>query len=170
MARKVEVNWQEDEATLYHQYKHEKDPQNRTRLQALWLVRSGRTIKAAAEVIGVGYRTVQEWIGWYRQGGLAEVLSRRHGGHSGPPRRLTPQQETELKAKAEAGEIRAIGDGVAWAEETYGVKYTYWGMRWVFARLDLRPQVPRPHSPKASEAEQAAWKKGGLPKSSPRRV
>jgi len=165
MGRKLRIAWREDAATLYQQYKKEKDPQNRTRLQALWLVRTGRTVKAAAEVIGVGYRTVQRWIDWYRQGGVREVLSRRHGGHSGPPRRLSPKQEAELKAKSEAGEIRSIQDGVIWAETACGVVYTYWGMRWVFARLDLRPKVPRPRSPKASEAEQMAWKKGGLPRS-----
>lgn len=113
---------------------------------------------------------MQGWIAWYRQGGLAEVLSRRHGGHSGPARRLSPTQKAELKAKAEAGEIRAIGEGVAWAAETHKVAYTYWGRRWVFARLGLRPKVPRPRSPKASEADQMAWKKGGLSKSSPRQA
>jgi hypothetical protein len=54
MARKVEVTWQEDEETLHKLYKQEQDPQNRTRLQALWLVHRGHTIQAASEVVGVG--------------------------------------------------------------------------------------------------------------------
>ena len=92
---------------------------------------------------------------------MAEVLAHRHGGHGGAGRRLTPSQETELKAKAEAGEIRTLWDGVHWAQEAHGVKHTYWGMRRVFDRLGLKKKVPRPKSPKASAAQQEAWKKGG---------
>jgi len=165
MAQKAQIEWQEDEQTLYQLYRQEKDYQNRTRLHALWLVRQGRTMKEAAQLVGVHHRTVQEWVSWYRQGDIAEVLSHRHGGHSGPKRRLTPEQEAELKAQAEAGELRTIWDGVAWAKQTQNVTYTYWGMRWVFERLDLRKKVPRSISPKASAEEQEAWKKGGSPNS-----
>jgi hypothetical protein len=76
-------------------------------------------------------------------------------------RRLSPAQEAALKAKAAAGALRSIQDGVHWAAQQ-GVAYTYWGMRWVFARLDLAPKVPRPRNPQASPAAQAAWKKKGL--------
>jgi transposase len=111
--------------------------------------------------MGVHYRTIQRCVSWYRQGGLAEVLAHRHGGHGGPERRLMPEQEAELKAKTEAGEIRTIWDGIDWVQQMHQVKYTYWGMRGVFARLQLKKKVPRSRSPKASAAEQEAWKKGG---------
>lgn len=74
---------------------------------------------------------------------------------------MTPSQEAELKAKAEAGEIRTLWDGVHWAQEVHGVRHTYWGMRRVFDRLGLKKKVPRPKSPQASAAQQEAWKKGG---------
>jgi transposase len=109
----------------------------------------------------VHYRTLQEWVMWYRQGGLAEVLQHRHGGHGGPQSRLSEAQAAELKAKACTGEIRTIDDGVQWAKQVHHVEYSYWGMRWVFARLGLRLKVPRPQSPQASVATQEAWKKGG---------
>jgi transposase len=160
MARPLRIDWQEDEQTLYELYKQEKDHQNRTRLQALWLLRPGRSMKEVAGLVGVHYRTVQEWVAWYRKGGVDKVLRHRHGGHGGQERWLNEEQEAELKAKAEAGEIRAIQDGVEWAKKTYGVEYTYWGMRWVFYRLDLRKKVPRPKSPQASAEQQEAWKKG----------
>lgn len=161
MARPFQIKWHEDEQTLYELYKQEKDHQNRTRLQALWLLRQGRSLSQVAEIVGVHYRTVQEWVAWYRQGGVAEVLGHRHGGHGGQERRLTPEQEAELKAKAAAGEIRTIHEGVEWAKQTYQVEYSYWGMRWVFDRLDLKSKVPRPQSPQASLSQQEAWKKGG---------
>jgi transposase len=161
MARPLRIDWQEDEQTLYELYKQEKDHQNRTRLQALWLLRPGRSMKEVAGLVGVHYRTVQEWVAWYRKGGVDEVLRHRHGGHGGQERWLNEEQEAELKAKAEAGEIRTIQDGVEYAKKTYGVEYTYWGMRWVFYRLDLKKKVPRPKSPQASAEQQEAWKKGG---------
>jgi transposase len=100
-------------------------------------------------------------VAWYRQGGVAEVLGHRHGGHGGQARRLTPEQEAALKAKAAAGEIRTIHQAVAWAKHTYQVEYSYWGMRWVFERLGLKAKVPRPQSPQASLPQQEAWKRGG---------
>lgn len=161
MARPINIEWHEQLTTLEKLYKNEKDVQNRMRLQALWLTRQDRPLTEVAEVVGVHYRTVQEWISWYRQGGLSEVLARHHGGHSGPARRLNAEQEAQLKGKADAGEIRSIADGVSWAIEEHDVRYSYWGMRHVFKRLDLKRKVPRPRNPKASTDEQEAWKKGG---------
>jgi transposase len=158
---RLQMDWHEDESSLKRLYQQEKDHQNRTRLQALWYLRQGRTIGEVAELVGVHYRTVQDWVAWYRRGGISEVLSRRHGGARSRKRRLTGDQEAELKALAEAGEIRTIWDGVHWAEQEYGVTYTYWGMRGGFDRLELRKKVPRQRNPKASAAQQEAWKKGG---------
>lgn len=77
----------------------------------------------------------EEWVAWYRQGGVAEVRRHRYGGHGGKQPSLTLEQEAALKAKATAGEIRTIWEAVEWAEKGFGVEYSYWGMRWVFARL-----------------------------------
>jgi transposase len=157
---RLQVEWQEDEATLKSLYQREKDHQNRMRLQALWYLRQGRTIGETAELLGVHYRTIQKWVAWYRQGGVTEVQSHRHGGSRPRERRLTSEQEAGLKVLAEAGKIRTIWDGVHWAEEEHGVTYTYWGMRGVFDRLELRKKVPRQRNPKASAKQQVAWKKG----------
>ena len=160
MPNQVQVEWQEDAEELKKLYLAEKDYQNRTRLQALWYLRQGRTVGAVAELIGKHPRTIQDWVAWYRKGGIAEVLKHRHGGYPGTEPRLTPQQESELRALAEKGEIRTVWDGVRWAKEQQ-VTYTYWGMRHVFERLRLKKKVPRPRNPKASAQEQEAWKKGG---------
>jgi transposase len=157
---RLQVDWHEDEATLKRLYQEEKDHQNRTRLQALWYLRQGRTIGEVAELVGVHYRTVQEWVAWYRQDGIPEVLSHRHGGARPRKRKLTGVQEAGLRALAEAGEIGTIWDGVHWAKQEHGVTYTYWGMRGVFDRLKLRKKVPRQRSSKASAEQQEAWKKG----------
>jgi len=160
MAR-LEIEWQDNAESLERRYQAEKDVQKRRRLHALWLLRQGRRLAEVCEIIGVHYRTLQAWIAWYRQGGLDEVVAHRHGGHSAQERRLSAEQEAELKRKADAGEIRSIADGVKWAKESHQVAYTYWGMRHVFHRLHLNLKVPRPRNPKANAEEQEAWKKGG---------
>lgn len=160
--RPLQIDWQEDEQTLHRLYKQEKDHQNRTRLQALWLLRQGRAMKKVAQIVGVHYQTVREWAAWYRQGGVKEVLRHRHGGHGGKERRLTPEQEEALKDRASQGEFRTLWEAVDWVKEQFGVRYTYWGMRWVFYRLGLKKKVPRRIAPQASLEAQEAWKKGGL--------
>jgi transposase len=160
MARKLQIEWQEDADKLKELYQKEKDHQKRTRLQVLWLVRTGKPMSDVAPIVGVHYRTVQAWIAWYRAGGVREVLKHRRGGHGGVKSRLTKEQEKELITKSKAGEIHSIWDGVDWANKEHQVSYTYWGMRSVFQRLDLTKKVPRPKSPKASEEVQEAWKKG----------
>ena len=160
MPRRVQVEWQEDADDLKELYRAEKDHQNRTRLQALWHLRQGRTLGEVADVVGKHPRTIQDWVAWYRVGGIAEVRRHRHGGHSGAKPRLTCTQQDELKELSEQGEIRTVWDGVHWAKEQ-GVIYTYWGMRHVYERLKLKKKVPRPRNPKASAKDQEAWKKGG---------
>ena len=161
MARSLSIVWHEDASEFEARYKAEPDLQRRTRLHALWLVRLGHTVPSAASVVGIHLRTLQQWLAWYRQGGLSAVLAHRHGGHAGRVSRWSATEEATLKTIAAAGQIGRIWDGVVWAQTHCGVPYTYWGMRTVFARLGLKKKVPRPRSPKASDQAQHAWKKGG---------
>lgn len=161
MGRQLHVDWQEEEKTLYKLYKQQIDSQDRSRMQALWLLRKGHTVRVVADIIGIHYRTLQRWVGCYRQGGLAAVLSRRQGAKGGPEARLSAAQERELLEKAAAGELRSIRAGVVWSKEVHGIHYSYWGMRHIYKRLELNKKVPRPCSPKASQEVQADWKKGG---------
>ena len=160
MGRLLVIAWRHSGKKLALLYRRERDRHYRTQLQALMLLRQGTGLSEVAAMVGVSCRTLQRWVVWYRQGGLAEVRQHWIGSHGSSPRRLSPTQEAMLKAKAAAGEIRSIWDGVQWAAAE-GVPYTYWGMRWVLARLQLKKKVPRPCNPKASRAQQRAWKKGG---------
>lgn len=105
-------------------------------------------------------------MGWYRQGGLLGIARRRSGG--GVPAKLSGEQANALKVQADTGAFRTRGDAIQWVREQYGVTYTYGGMRHVFSRLRLKKKVPRPQNPKASVADQTAWKKGGSARSSTR--
>jgi len=160
--RRLKLDWKESEEELKTLYLKEKDAQNRMRLQGLWLLRQGRYIRDVAAAIGCHPRTVQDWIAWYRQGGLAEVLRHRHGGHNSQRCRLSQEKIAELKQKAAEGQFRRVQDAVDWVKERYQVTYTWSGMDSLFRREGLRKKVPRPANPKASLEEQEAWKKGGF--------
>ena len=160
MGRHLDVDWQHTRKRLFLLYRRETDLQHRMRLQALMLLRQGKGLAEAADIVGADYRSVQRWVVWYRKGGVEELYRHYRGGHGHPARRLSAEQEAALRTKAIQGEVRSIWDGVHWAE-ALGVTYTYWGMRGIFERLGLKKKVPRPRNPKASLEQQAAWKKGG---------
>jgi transposase len=49
----------------------------------------GKTLEVVAELVGIGYRTLQRWVSGYRHGGLKEVLQRIKGhGNQGRPTKL----------------------------------------------------------------------------------
>lgn len=97
MGKRVEVGWQESSEELKHRYKSEGHPQRRTRLQALWHLRKGKRIEDVVEITGVSYRSVQQWLQWYRAGGLAEVLRRVVGYHAkGKEAYLNPLEQKGL--------------------------------------------------------------------------
>ncbi len=159
------VAWQDEdtEEALRAAYRAERDPALRQRVQALWLLRGDtRLVGEVASVIGVEYRTVQRWVGWYRTGGLAAVRSHRLGGPGQPPR-LTPEQQEQVAKEVETGRFRSAATIRVWITETFGVTYSEGGMYTLLARLRCAPKVPRPLHAKANLEDQEAWKKGDVP-------
>lgn len=150
------------EEALRAAYRAERDGAVRQRLHALWLLRSGeRRMDEVADLVGTTYRTVQRWVAWYRQGGVAAVRTRRMGGYGQPPR-LTDEQQEQVAAEVATGRFRNALAIRAWVAETFGVTYTEGGMYSLLERLRCTPKVPRPLHEKANLEEQEAWKKGGL--------
>jgi transposase len=167
--RPVRIAWQEEAATLGRWYRAEQDSQIRPRLQALWLIRQGYRVGEAAAVVGVNYRTVQDWLGWYRQGGLVAVRAHRRAG-KGRAAYLTVEQQGQLLAKAATGCFFTVADAVQWVATTFGVTYTAKGMQRLLRRLGCRKKVPRPMNPKTSVEAQTAWKRGAWSPPSLRRA
>jgi transposase len=156
------VAWaaEDDAASLRARYRRERRVDVRPRLQGLWLVRTGRTTREVAEVVGVEERTVQRWLAWYRAGGLAEVEG-RHAQGTGATPFLTPEQQAELAGEVETGRFRAAAEVRRWVAERWGVAYTEGGMYALLRRLRCAPKVPRPVHEKTDQLAQARWKKGG---------
>jgi len=144
-------------------YQAERDREVRTRLHALWLLRSGWKLAPVAEALGVDYRTVQRWAAWYRAGGLALVRAHRMGGR-GQPSFLTREAQAEVAAAVERGQFRTAEEIRDWIAERYGVTYKVSGIYSLMKRLRCRPKVPRPVHTKVDQAAQAAWKKGASSK------
>lgn len=155
------VAWQHTADELYRAYRMEDDRALRTRLHALWLLREGgRSRKEIAAVLGVHVSTIQVWLDWYRVGGLEEVTRHQQGAGGGRTARLSADQELRLWALACTGRFRCIEDARQWVEDTYGIVYTYDGMRSLLDRLEIVSKVPRPCADNADFAAQEAWKKG----------
>ena len=123
-------------------------------------MRQGHLLSQAAPLVGVHYRTAQEWIAWYKQGGLDQVKSRKRGGVGRQPR-LNLEQKEALKAKAGSDGFISVKDGLRFVQEQFGLTYTESGMNKVFSALSLRKKVPRPRNAKASQEVQESYKKGG---------
>ena len=160
--RKLVIEWAaaDDAAGLYRQYRRERRADVRPRLHGLWLLRTGRSAREVAAVLGVHERTVQRWVGWYRAGGLALVTG-RHAGGQGAPSLLTAAQRAELAAEVATGRFRTAAEIRAWVAERWGVRYSEGGMYWLLQQLGCGPKVPRPLHEHADGAAQEGWKKGG---------
>jgi len=163
MGRSVTVAWGETADELYGRYRRERDLPARKRLQALWLVRRGDGVVSAAQQAGVGVRTLERWLGWYREGGLDSVLGRVPGhGAKGALGKLTAEQVGRLAQHAGSGEFYTYGEAVEWVRSEYGVGYSYNGIWSLLSRLEIHPKVPRPTAEHADAEVQEAYKKGGL--------
>lgn len=166
--RPLVIDWrpEDDEATLKAAYQKERRADVRPRLHALWLLRDGRSVREVAALVGVHERSVQRWVGWYRNGGVATVRAHRQAG-TGQTAFLTAEQQARLQAEAATGTFRTAADAQRWIEQEFGVGYRPGGMYALLGRLRIQPKVPRPVNPKTDQVAQAAWNKGGSRTPSP---
>jgi len=168
--RPFQVEWQaaDTAAALKAAYQREGEGAIRQRLHGLWLLRSGWQLGAVAAALGVHYRTVQRWVGWYRAGGVAAVRARRLGGH-GQPAFLSAEAQTAVADTVATGRFRTAAEVGDWIADSFGVRYRPGGLASLLQRLQCAPKVPRPLHEKADLTEQDRFKKGGLPRRSRRR-
>lgn len=159
--RPLVIAWRpEDEAAVLKElYRKERRPDVRPRLHALWLLRTGRPVRAVAAVVGVHERTVQRWLSWYRDGGVAAIRAHRQAG-KGQPSFLTADQQDQLWEHAATGAVRTAAAAQQWVAQQFGVRYRPGGMYALLGRLRIHPKVPRPVNPKADQVAQATWKRG----------
>lgn len=159
--RPLVIDWQESEEQLYQLYTKEKNVVRRQKLQLLWLVRSGNSLREGCRLAGVKERCGQRYVRQYRDGGLENVLARQHGGDRGKQAKyLSAEQETQLKQAADAGELKTVWAGIEWVKQHCGIQYSYEGMRSVYKRIKLNKKVPRKQHVRSDPDAQESWKKG----------
>jgi transposase len=159
--RPLEIEWQKSEAELEQRYRQEKNGQRRSRLHALWRLRRGDSMEEVSELLSVSYRSLQRWLAWYRQGGVAEVLLRTPGHGGGLSAQLDEAQLAELRAKVDSGVFHTAQEVADWIQQRRGVDYTVGGIYSLFRRLKITKKVPRRQAEQADPRRQTAWKKGG---------
>ncbi len=162
--KRVAIKWQAEDTpeALRERYRKQEKGEVRTRLHALWLLRRGWGMEEVAEIVGVHYRTLQRWVGWYREGGVTEVCARHGGGH-GQPAWLTPEQEAAVAEEAAQGTFTTAADVRRWVTDQFGVTYRLKGIYGLLRRVRCHPKVSRPMHAKADPEAQEAWKKGAVP-------
>jgi len=119
----IKVEWQETAEELYQLYQEEKELKKRQRLQFLWLVKTGNSVQKSCQIAGFGERSGQRYLSWYRQGGLAEVTGRQHGGPAPRSGFLTETQKTALRAYSETGNVKTVWDAIKWVKDEYNIEY-----------------------------------------------
>lgn len=133
------------------------------RLRAVILALRGRTAIEIAEALGVGRRTVQQWVARYNAEGV-EGLDDRPG--RGRPCRLSDEQLEQLRRRIDAGptpedaactlrgpEVRAL------LQREFGVSYSPAAVYFLLHRLGYEPLDPRPHHIKADPEAREEFKK-----------
>ena len=127
--RPLVIQWRETPAVLQELYRKETNPHRRLRLRAFMHLRQGGTLRAISETLGIGYRTLQAWVRWYRAGGIHEVL-KRTPGHNAPgrPARLSTAQLADLRRRAHQSPFASIEEAVEWVSAEWGIEYTVKGM------------------------------------------
>lgn len=70
---------------LKRAYQAERDPQRRSQLHGLWLLRQGWRLPEVSEAVGVDYRMVQRWAAWYRAGAWPSSGGTRWGAKAKRP-------------------------------------------------------------------------------------
>jgi transposase len=134
----------------------------RTRLQAVVLAQQGRTARQIGAALGVGRRTVQEWIGWYNTAGLERLAGKQAPGS---PPALEAAAWERFRARLDAGPtpqdhvcaFRGL-DVQRILQEEFGVRRSLPTALRLLAAAGYRKLVPRPEHPKGDPQAREAFK------------
>lgn len=139
-----------------------KDLDMASRIQGLLLVSEGMGERRAAQIVGVGRRTLQDWIFRFRQNGLKGLVK---GPYLGRRPKLSPDQLRELAQLIERGPENAGLDTGVWTaplvarmvNKLFGIRYHPDHMRKILRRLGFTVQLPRRELSRADPVDQSRW-------------
>lgn len=171
MARKGLTLGKAQEQELKEEYqiaKGRKDLDRCLRIQGLLLVHRGQRETDAAEIIGVGRRTLQDWIHRYRKRGIRGLVK---GPYPGGKSKLSQEQKCDLSAIIAAGPEGSGFETGVWTapmviklvKERYGVLYSSSQIARILHRLRFSLQYPAKRLSKADEGAEEQWRTQELP-------
>lgn len=152
----------------YQEAKGQKDLDMCLRIQGLLLVHRGNPETVAADMIGVGRRTLQDWIHRYRKRGISGIVK---GPYLGGRSRLTEEQKAELSGIIAAGPEKAGLDTGVWVapmvvnlvKDLYGVSYSVSQVGRILHKLRFSLQYPTRKPSKGDEKAEEQWRAEDLP-------
>jgi transposase len=138
------------------------------RIQGLRLVHRGFREADAADTIGVGRRTLQDWIHRYRNRGFAGLIK---GPYPGGKSKLTEEQKSDLARIIAAGPEEWGFDTGVWiapmvikiVKDRYGVTYSSSRISRILHNLKFSVQYPTKKLSKEDEKAQEQWLSQKLP-------
>jgi transposase len=152
----------EDVSQEYQVARARKDLDMAQRIQELVLVSQGMGERRAAQIVGVGRRTLQDWIFKDRRGGLEALVK---GPYPVRKPKLTEAQLEELDRIIGQGPESVRRDTGVWitplaadlVKKLFGVRYHPDHMRRILRRLRFSVQLPTKVLSRADPEEQAHW-------------
>lgn len=110
-----------------------------------------------SRALGYSHRQLQRWWNAYQRGGLQALLDRASPG--GSRERITSQAWTALEAEMKAGRIATLKQAQGFLAERFAIAYSIGGLSDLFRRRKTKLKTGRRRHTKASDEEQAAFKK-----------
>ena len=139
VGRPIVVQWHDSAQDLLARAVAESNPHLARRWQGLLLIHRGWTVSQTAENVGVSYRTVENWLDWYREGGSAEVVRHRRGkARSTPFAPVTHEHIEALINEAKTNGFDSQQDAITWLEKRFGVVLSNKDMSQVFRSNGIR--------------------------------
>ena len=129
-----------------------RDVRQSSRLLSIAAVLDGMSRADAARIGGMDRQTLRDWVHRFNAAGPDGLLDQ---WSSGPPSRLSPEQQTELAAIVEEGPDRAVDGVVRWRridlkrviKERFSVDYDTRYVGKLLHKLGFTHMSARPHHP-----------------------
>ena len=137
----------------------EKIPWKLQRLQGIRLALEGEEgCRRIAAIVRVTTATLNQWINWYREGGIEALLSRALGAKGGHAPRFTPQECDRFRKKLAGGTWRTARDAQRWLREAMGLKVSRKEVCRHLGKLGARRKAGRRSHVKKDPAATEAFK------------
>jgi transposase len=168
MGKRLQLQPHLSAAELERRYWTAKDPHERSWWQILWLLATGHTAAAVAEVTGYSRYWIGQLVRRYNEQGPAGMHNRQHSTSWRAQPMLSLAQQAELrqalKGPTPEGERRWTARAVAaWMSTTLGRPVRVQRGWDYLQRLKHSQQLPRPQHALADADEQDAFKKTSVP-------